>query len=141
MQASPGFSEPCVLLADSDIARVNSLRRGMAAGRAHVIEATSAEEALKIVESTCLMKASLDGLIISSELSDTTGHRVVLDFRREFPNASVAIMLDQHTLAAGIRTQTQEIEVMGSRPTPADLERWVTSLHLRVRVLRHRHGY
>lgn len=127
-----GKPAPCILLADGGFEHFGSLRRWIEGQRVRVIKVTTASEALNIVEDISHVQARLNGLIVAHRLPDAMGHRVVLDFKREFPEAPAAIVLKHRNLTDEIWARSRGILLLDTRPSGRELRNWMSLLHERT---------
>ena len=127
-----GTSAPCVLIADGGFKHLSPIQRWIEGQRVRVIKVTTASEALNIVEDISHVQARLNGLIVAHRLPDAMGHRVVLDFKREFPEATAALVLKHRNLTDEIWARSRGVVLMDVRPSRGDLGNWVALLHGRT---------
>jgi len=127
-----GRSAPCVLMADGGFKHLRLLQRWIEGQRVRVIKVKTASEALNIVEDSSHVQAKLNGLIVAHRLPDAMGHRVVLDFKREFPTARAAMVLKHRNLTDEIWARSRGVVLMDVRPSGRELRNWVALLRGRT---------
>ena len=84
----------------------------------------SAEEASHLLNDIVFIGCKLDGLLVDYNLRESTGCRVLGDFRDHFPDAAVAMMTDREDISVNIWARTKGIGLLRKPLNRNDISSW-----------------
>jgi DNA-binding NtrC family response regulator len=121
-----------VLVVESDPVLAGQLCRWLEGLGVKVVLARSADEATHLLYDVMFIGCSLDGMLVDYKLRESTGCRILYEFRREYPLAPVALMIDAEDISISVWARARSVQLLRK---PIDFEHlilWVKHLGVAV---------
>ena len=96
--------------------------------RLRTLWACSTREAMEMIDDICFIDIRLDGILVDYRLPDATGCRVLMEFLKEFPSASAAVMTAYSDLTLEPRLRTRSIPLFRKPLNKQAIENWLGKL-------------
>jgi len=121
-----------VLVVESDPVLSRQLCRWLEGMGVKVVLARSADEATQLLHDVLFIGCQLDGLLVDYKLRESTGCRILYEFRHEYPWAPVAMMIEKEDISISVWAKVRSVQLL-RKPVELDhLSLWVRHLNVAV---------
>lgn len=114
-----------VLVVESDAATGNMICKWLEEMDVKVVLARSAKDAVHALHDVAFIGCTLDALLVAHNLQETTGCRIVSEFRYEFPWAPVAVMTDADDIAVNVWARARGVSIIRKPLHSRELSTWL----------------
>jgi len=121
----PREQAPRWLIVEDDPELGRELLRWMQQQNMCVVLATSAQEATNLMQDAAFIESDFHGLLVDSVLPDGSGCRVARDFRHEFPNAPVGLMMDEESISTELWSRARGIPLFRKPLRLNEVQNWL----------------
>jgi len=90
--------------------------------------ATSTSEAMEMLRDIIFIEAAFDALLVDYNLPDSTGVRVIQEFRDEFPTVPVALMTGNQDESLEVWTRERQIPLFRKPLKMDQVSEWIEGI-------------
>jgi len=117
-------NRPLVLVATNDDTLADKARQWLERRGTRVVRASSAHEAVELIQDTVFLGIDFHGLLVDHNLPDATGVRVIHEFQREYQGVPVALTLHEESIAVALWARARGVQVLSSPLRPTEIFGW-----------------
>ncbi len=121
-----------IMLVEKDVQTGKEISDILLQQNAKLVWATSAAEAMQILNDVLFIGSGLDGLLVNQSLPDASANRVIREFRHEFPWAPIAMMMNADDISTSVWARSRQIKILRRPIQPEELSLWLK--HVKVSV-------
>ncbi len=121
-----------IMLVEKDVQTGKEISDVLLQQNAKLVWATSAAEAMQILNDVLFIGSGLDGLLVNQSLPDASANRVIREFRHEFPWAPIAMMMNADDISTSVWARSRQIKILRRPIQPEELSLWLK--HVKVSV-------
>jgi CheY-like chemotaxis protein len=121
---------PLVLVVESDVDTRHELVSGLRDLGYRIAAARSANDAVEMLSDLKFIGARIDGLLVSQNLSDGSGWRIISDFRREFPELPAAIISGEDDISLQIWSNARGVSLFPMPLQSESMTQWLSELKI-----------
>jgi DNA-binding response OmpR family regulator len=116
---------PRILMVDSDTEHGNATKKWLEEHEMKTMWVQTPREAMDLLYDMVFIESSVDGVLVEHSLPETSGCRVIQEFRHEFPGMAAALMTSADDISLETWSRARRIPIM-RRPVGAEaLSAWV----------------
>ena len=101
-----------ILVVDDDVSVRRRIVEMLRPRKAQIALARSASEAQEMMHDAEFLELKFDALIVSDHLPDSSGWRVIDDFRMERPHSPVLLLSEAEDLALAVWSRARRVSVL-----------------------------